>query len=92
MDDLQQIERATRSRELFERLDDVLKGCKFPHEFKLAPDVIEDIWKARDLLDEYTVRYVQGGSIDWQEDIIPQAKYCFQLVHDFNEKQIVDLV
>lgn len=88
---MQQMERATRSRELFERLDTVLKGCGFPQDFKSAPDMVQEVWEARDLLDEYTVRYVQGGIIDWEEDVMPQAKYCFQLIHNFHENQIKQL-
>lgn len=91
MDNLLEVERATRARQLFDRLDDVLKGLGFPRDFKAAPDLVTEVWEARDLLDEYTVRYIIGGCIDWEEDILPQAKYCFQLIHDFHEKQINQL-
>lgn len=88
---MQQIERATRSKELFQRLDDVLKGVGFPQDFKSAPDIVQEVWEARYLLDEYTVRYIEGGCIDWDDDVVPQAKYCFQLIHNFHENQIKQL-
>lgn len=91
MDELQEVERGTRAKHLLLRLDDILHGLKFPRDFKKAPDLIQEVWEARDLLDEYTVRYIMGGNISWDEDILPQAKYCFQLIHNFHENQIKQL-
>lgn len=86
--ELTESERGARVRHLFERLDFVLRELKFPSAFKSAPELIDDVMNARDLLDEYCVRYIRGTSIDWEEDILAQAKYCFHLIHHFHQGQI----
>lgn len=91
MDDLREVEKLERVKGLFRRLDDVLSGLGFPQSFKTSPDLIENVWVERDLLGEYCERYMSGNLIDWEEDILPQAKYCFQLVHEFHENEIKQL-
>lgn len=87
--ELTQSERGARVRHLFERLDFVLRELKFPSAFKSsAPELIDDVMNARDLLDDYCVRYMMGASIDWEDDILAQAKHCFHLIHHFHQGQI----
>ena len=86
--ELTESERGARVRHMFERLDFVLRELKFPSTFKLAPELIEEVMESRDLLDEYSVRYIMGASISWEEDILGQAKHCFHLIHNFHQKEI----
>lgn len=81
---LTQIERQDRVRSLYNRLHPILSIFDFAEAEKFRPDFLSDFWENYDLLDEYCARYIEGGCIDWESDVLGQATYLFNIQHDFN--------
>jgi hypothetical protein len=78
------LERQERVRSMYARLHPVIGSFDFVEAEKFRPDFVSEFWENYDLLDEYCARYIEGGFIDWETDILAQAKYLFNIQHDFN--------
>lgn len=82
--ELTQVERQDRVRSMYGRLHDVLKIFDMVEAEKFRPDWVAEFWEAYDLLDQYCARYIIGGVIDWEFDVLGQATYLFNMQHEFN--------
>lgn len=81
--ELTQVERQDRVRALYGRLHLVLKDFNMVEAEKFRPDWVIKFWEAYDLLEEYCSRYIAGGVIDWEFDVLGQATYLFNMQHEF---------
>jgi hypothetical protein len=81
--ELTQVERQDRVRALYGRLHEVLKHFDMAEAEKFRPDLVSEFWEGYDLLDQYCARYIIGGVIDWEFDVLGQATYLFNMQHEF---------
>lgn len=82
--ELTKTERQERVRFMYQRLHDALRGFDMVEAEKFRPDWVAEFWEAYDLLEQYCTRYIEGGVIDWEFDVLGQATYLFDMQHEFN--------
>lgn len=80
---LTKVEKQDRVRALLARLHLVLKDFDMVEAEKFRPDWVAEFWEASDLLDQYCPRYIEGGVINWEFDVLGQATYLFNMQHEF---------